>query len=145
MPSLSVNHNKHTKAIIGVSWSQEVHRCSHGCIFIIFFSWRTQLNDMTCHALKFSSWNSNSMNECYLHLSLHRKLYFLKRLRPRQNDCHFQVGAFKCIFLNEHVWISIKISLKFVPKDPFNNILALVQKMAWRRPSDKPLFEAVMV
>ena len=43
------------------------------------------------------------------------------------------------------MWISIKISLKFVPKGPINNIPALVQIMAWRRPGDKPLSEAVMV
>ena len=30
------------------------------------------------------------------------------------------------IFLNENVWIQIKISLKFVPKGLINNILALV-------------------
>ena len=30
------------------------------------------------------------------------------------------------------IWISIKISLKFVPKGTINNILALVQIMAWR-------------
>ena len=29
---------------------------------------------------------------------------------------------FKCIFLNENVWISIKISLKFVPKGPISKI-----------------------
>ena len=33
---------------------------------------------------------------------------------------------FKCIFLNENIWISINISLKFVPKGPINNIPALV-------------------
>ena len=33
---------------------------------------------------------------------------------------------FKCIFLNENVLISIKISLKFVPKGQINNIPALV-------------------
>ena len=32
---------------------------------------------------------------------------------------------FKCIFFNENVWISFKISLKFVPKASINNILAL--------------------
>ena len=37
----------------------------------------------------------------------------------------------KCIFLNDNVWITIKISLKFVPKDPINNIPALVQIMDW--------------
>ena len=41
--------------------------------------------------------------------------------------------------------ISIKFSLKFVPKDPMNNIPALVQIMAWRRPGDKPLSGPVMV
>ena len=55
-------------------------------------------------------------------------------LRPRQNGCHFTDDIFKCIFLNENVWIPIKISLKFVPKGPINNIPALVQIMAWRRP-----------
>ena len=33
---------------------------------------------------------------------------------------------FKSILLNENVSISIKISLKFVPKAPINNIPALV-------------------
>ena len=42
-------------------------------------------------------------------------------------------------FFNENVQISIEISLRFVPKGPINNIPALVQIMAWRRPGDKPL------
>ena len=33
---------------------------------------------------------------------------------------------FKCIFLNENVWISIKISLNFIPKSPIDNNPALV-------------------
>ena len=48
-------------------------------------------------------------------------------------------------FLNENVWILIKISLKFVPTGPINNIPALVQIMAWRRPGAKPLCEPMMV
>ena len=46
--------------------------------------------------------------------------------------------------LNENINISIKISLKFVPNDPINNIAASVQIMAWRRPGDKPLSEPIM-
>ena len=65
-------------------------------------------------------------------------------LRPGQNGRHFADDIFKCIFSNENVWISIKISLKFVPKGPINNIPALVQIMVWRRPGDKPLSEPVM-
>ena len=48
------------------------------------------------------------------------------------------------VHLNENVWIPIKISLKFVPKGPINNIPALVQIMAWRRTGDKPLSEPMM-
>ena len=60
-------------------------------------------------------------------------------LRPGQNGRHFVDDIFKCIFVNENVWIPIKISLKFVPKGLNNNIPALVQIMAWRRPGDKSL------
>ena len=45
-------------------------------------------------------------------------------LRLRQNGRHFADNIFKCIVLNENVWIVIKISLKFVPKGPNNNIPA---------------------
>ena len=48
------------------------------------------------------------------------------------------------VFFNENVWISIDISLKFVPKGPINNIPALVQIMAWRRPGDTPLSEPII-
>ena len=47
---------------------------------------------------------------------------------------HFPDNILKCIFLNENVWLSIKISQNFVPKGPIKNIPALVQIMAWRRP-----------
>ena len=66
-------------------------------------------------------------------------------LRPRQNGRHVSDDIFKCIFLNENVWILLKIWLKFVPKVWINNIPALVQIMAWRRPGDKPLSEPMMV
>ena len=51
---------------------------------------------------------------------------------------------FKCIFLNENDSISIKNSLKFVPRSPINNNSALVQVMAWHRIGDKPLPEPMM-
>ena len=60
-------------------------------------------------------------------------------LRPIQNCRHFADDIFKCIFVNENVWISLKI-----PKVPINNIPALVQIMAWRRSGDKQLSEPTM-
>ena len=68
----------------------------------------------------------------------------LNTLRPRQNGRNFPDDIFKCIFLNENVWISINILLKFVPKGSISNIPALVQIMAWRRLGDKPLYEPML-
>ena len=66
-------------------------------------------------------------------------------LRPRQNGRHLSDDILKCIFLNEKIWIVIKISLKFIHRGPIDNIPALVHIMAWRRPGDKPLSEPMMV
>ena len=66
-------------------------------------------------------------------------------LGPRQDGRHFADDIFKCIFLNENIWISTKISMKFVPQGPINNIPALVQIMAWHRPGDKSLSGPMMV
>ena len=64
--------------------------------------------------------------------------------RPEQNGQHFADDIFQHIYFNENVWISINFSLKFVSRCPINNIPALVQIMAWRRPGDKPLSEPMM-
>ena len=69
----------------------------------------------------------------------------INTLRPGQNGLRFADDTFKRIFLNKNIRISIKISLKFVPKGPLNNNPALVQIMAWRRSGDKPLSEPMMV
>ena len=70
---------------------------------------------------------------------------WVNTLRPRQNGRHFPDDILKWIFLNENVWMSTEISLKFVPKGQINNVPPLVQIMAWRRPGDKPLSEPMMV
>ena len=46
----------------------------------------------------------------------------------------FQTKFSNAFSSTKNVWISIKISLKLVSKGPINNIPALVQAMAWRRP-----------
>ena len=50
----------------------------------------------------------------------------------------------KYMLLNENIWISIKILLKFVPKCPIDNKAALVRVMAWRRAGDNPLPEPML-
>ena len=54
-------------------------------------------------------------------------------------------AIFPTTFSNANIWISIKLSLTFLPKGPINNIPVLIQMMAWHRPGDKPLSEAIMV
>ena len=54
------------------------------------------------------------------------QLYLFITLGPRHNGRHFSDDIVKCIFLNENIWIPIKISLTFVPRGPMNNIPALV-------------------
>ena len=80
----------------------------------------------------------------YTTAALHERWPF-NTLRPKQNGRRFADNTFKRIFFNESVRISIRISLKFVPKGPINNNPALVQILAWRWSSDKPLSEPIMV
>ena len=76
-------------------------------------------------------------------VTMQNAVSLLNLLRPRQNRRRF-ADVFQCNFLNENVWIPIKISLKFVPKCPINTISVLVQIMAWRLLGAKPLSEPMM-
>ena len=76
---------------------------------------------------------------------LHGCHWMFNTLQPRHNGRYFPDDIFICIFLNENVWISIKISLTYVPWGRMNDIPALVQIMAWRLLGDKPLSEPMLV
>ena len=47
-------------------------------------------------------------------------------------------------FFKEDCCVLMKISLKFVPQGPINNILGMVQIMTWHRSGDKPLSEPML-
>ena len=77
--------------------------------------------------VRMEAWFGQNVSVCDRNLPMIGCCYnTVNTLRPRQNGCHFADAIFKCIFLKENVWIPIKISLKFVPKSPINNIPALV-------------------
>ena len=63
---------------------------------------------------------------------------------PGQNGHHFADYIFTCIIMNGKFCILIKISLKFVPKGPIHNNLALVFTMAWWWIRDKSLSEPML-
>ena len=89
-------------------------------------------NDISCEKFHKRCYEPQLWMLLYSHWE-HIPLMFLaiNTLRLRQNGLPFADYIFKCIFLNENVWILIRISLKFVPKCLINNIPALVQIMAW--------------
>ena len=55
-----------------------------------------------------------------------KKILPVNTLRPRQNCRHLTDDTFKCISLNGNIWISLKISLKYVSGVRIKNIPALV-------------------
>ena len=97
-------------------------------------------------ALNFYWATSRYLNQWWISSKTHIfRGRWVNTLRLRQNGCHFADAIFKCIFLNENLWILLEISLKFIPKFPINNITALVQIMAWCQPGNKPLSEPMML
>ena len=80
----------------------------------------------------------------YIEMASSGSVYIFNSSPPGQNGRHFADDMFKCIFLNENIWISNKISLKYVPWGLIDSMSALVQIMVWRRPGDKPLSEPML-
>ena len=73
----------------------------------------------------------------------------------RRNHAHYHVTVMFTHFLDWHIEAETILPLfrgillnkgwmKFVPKARVNNITALVQIMAWRRPGDNPVSEPVI-
>ena len=75
-----------------------------------------------CHLDNIMGYAGSPSSGCWL-------LIQLNRLKPGQNGRRFPDHILKCIFLNENIWSSIKISLKFVFKGPINYISALFEQM----------------
>ena len=65
-------------------------------------------------------------------------------MRPEQNGWHFTDNFSKRIFLKENILIQVKVSLKFVPMGPTENMTMLVWLMDWHRTGVKPLPEPMM-
>ena len=120
---------------IGAQW--RLASFAHGCVCAL---WRSSV---FIHGFGTAAERREKPPMC--NSGLYGLTPILNTLRPRQNGRHFPDDIFKCIFFNENLSISLKISLKFVPKVRINNVPALVQIMAWRRPGDKPLSEPMMV
>ena len=74
------------------------------------------------HAYPYCNWVLASMNIVYGWVIS----WAFNTMRPRQIERHFPDDIFKCIFENENVLISPKISLKFVRKVPTDNNSVLV-------------------
>ena len=80
------------------------------------FFWKSNW-DVYCRNLE----TTDHVNPCYIRALC---LVILGHIEAVTKEPTFRRWLFKCIFLNEDIWISINISLKFVPKSQVNNISA---------------------
>ena len=144
-----ISRNKAQEIVCHGRWSvHEIHWALH---YEMLRGWsKYQWVSSTLKELHYKAINIlNSFIQRWLTMALYgkpgvklikeRKPSTFNSLRLWQNRCHFAHDVFKCNSLNENVWIPIKISLKFVPQGPINNIPVLVQIMAWCQPGDKQL------
>ena len=131
-------------------WYQQMGEICHNFLFRSVWS-DIYVVCLTSHRLQ----NVTRVCDIYIHWHLTRmyggflqflpKQVTLNTLRLRPNGRHFPDDSFQWIFMNEIVWISCKVSLKFVPWGLIKNITAFVQIMVGHRPVDKPLSEPMMV
>ena len=68
----------------------------------------------------------------------------LNTLVSGQNGHPFARRQFQMHFRQWNMSISLKLSLKFVPKGPIDNKPSLISRMSWRRKGDKPLYQTMM-
>ena len=68
----------------------------------------------------------NLLSECFPTFTPSVATFHISSSPPGQNGHHFPDDIYNFIFMNEKYCISIKMSRKFVPKGPINNILALI-------------------
>ena len=84
---------------------------------------------------------SHGIGQCFRLITVSSRV---NSFLPGQIGRHFADDIFKRLLMNEKLCISIRISLKFVPKGPIDNKSALVQVMAWCRTGNKLLPEPMM-
>ena len=121
------------------------HASKPRSVVMNFNKTKASLHNLQAYFCKLVYRKKNKKNPIKICLSLLTSFPAFNTLRRRQNERHFADDVFKCIFLNDNVWISLNISPKFVPKGPINNIPALVQIIVWRRSGNKPLSEPMIV
>ena len=95
-------------------------RCVKEKCWVMSYSDPCDFRDNIIHGhTRIGTWGMLSVFVC-IGLILHKRLCF-NTLRPKQNGHRF-TDVFKWSFLNENIWILIKILLKFVRKVPINSL-----------------------
>ena len=74
-----------------------------------------------------------------LYVTAGHVIFDMNTLRLWQNGWLWSHNVFNCIFFSENMWISICISLEFVPKGLIDNKPSFIQ-VAWHQTSIKPFF-----
>ena len=123
-------------------WPKSLSR--HGITRPQCFKWfhrngkcvKMKINDKKKSRMCGSIWvRWNNMHWCH-YIFCHKHLDLQLTHWGRDKMAAISQTTFWNAFSWMKLWISLKISLKFVPKGPINNIPTLVQVMAWFRPGD---------
>ena len=139
------NCNVHLSVLNGELWDMEQMHCGICEICLLDPKEKKLQKNLNKKTPTYHIQENQSKHVIYKLTAILSLPHCFNTLRQRQNGRHFADDIFKRIFFNENVWISIKTSLMFVPDSPINKIPALFQIMAWCRPGDKPLSEAMLV
>ena len=94
---------------------------------------------LVSNIMKYRGWKKHECKFEYQVIS-HKTRHLLEHIEAETKWPPFSRRHFKMHFLE---WKNKNFDS--IPKGPINNILALVQIMAWRRPGDKPLSEPVIL
>ena len=114
-------------------------------MYLHFLSFRETEMAQVVTIISPSRWLSVYCVQSWLLVMWRRKEHLISHIEAETRWSSFRRRHFQVHFVEWNAWISITISLKFVPKGAINNIPSLVQIKAWRRPGDKPLSEPMMV
>ena len=97
--------------------------------WFVYIPHRNEARCKHCNKVRWDSCGITVMNVYHTGTNLYVLFILwhlmLNTVRPRRNRIDFAYDIFECIFLWK-VLILIKISLKFIPKGPINNIPALI-------------------
>ena len=108
------------------------------CVCVVWDNWISDFIPVPCLSIGLTLCGIHTIH-CSFNVTNRPRSWNQQKILYGQNGRHFADGIFKRIFVDDFFLMSNESLLQFVPKGPINNISALEQIMAWRRPLSEPM------